>query len=481
MISKIKKNYVYNISYQLFALLVPLITTPYISRILQADGVGVYSFTYSIVRYFWLLSALGISTYGMRIIGTYQDDKEKRSQVFWELIVLKSILSVFFIILYILYVIFLADNKLVCVFQGINLIAVLFDITWLFQGMEEFGKVSLKNLVCKILNVVFIFVFIKNKNDLALYAFGMAFFQLLGNLSLWIQLKEIINKPKFKKVRLRKHLVTSLQLFIPSIAAQIFSVLDKSMIGWITKSSFENGYYEQSLKIVDMILVLVTTMSTVTVPRVAKAYKENNLKEINDILSKSFNFVFFISIPMIFGLIAVSSTFVPIFFGEGFEKSVLILNILSVMFLIMGINSIIGTQYLVSTNQQLIHTKYLFIGGIVNIILNIILISRIGAVGAAIASVVGELTIGILELHYLSSTKQVDVKKIFINIYKYLISACIMYILVLILLNNLGGIFGMVISVIIGIFIYGTMLIIFRDKFFLNEIKVIVYKLKKES
>ena len=135
MKSSIKKNYFYNVSYQIFALIVPLITTPYVSRVLGAGGIGEYSYTFAIIKYFWLLSALGAATFGAKSIGIVQENKEKRSYAFWNLFSLKVILSLFFIILYILYVIFFAENRVIAFIQGINLIAVMFDITWFFQGM----------------------------------------------------------------------------------------------------------------------------------------------------------------------------------------------------------------------------------------------------------------------------------------------------------------------------------------------------------
>ena len=200
MKSSIKKNYFYNASYQIFALLVPLVTTPYISRVLGAEGIGTYSYTYSMLRYFWLLSVLGAATFGARSIGINQEDKEKRSYCFWNLFSLKIILSITFIGLYLLYVSFIAESKLIALIQGINLIAVLFDITWFFQGMEDFKKVTIKNFLIKILNIIYIFVFIKDRDDLFLYVFGLAFFLLLGNLSLWISLPKYISKISIRKL-----------------------------------------------------------------------------------------------------------------------------------------------------------------------------------------------------------------------------------------------------------------------------------------
>lgn len=478
MKSNIKKNYLFNVSYQIFALIVPVITTPYISRVLSVEGIGIYSYTYSMVRYFWLLAALGISTLGCRSIGIYQDDRKERSIEFWNLFLLKLILSILMGFLYILYVGFIANNKVIALIQGIYLIGVVFDITWLFQGMEDFKKISIKNFTIKILNVIYIFVFIKTQNDLIKYVFGLAFFTLIGNLSLWGNIKYYIDFVELKKLKPLKNLKLALQLFIPSVASQIFSVFDKSMIGWFSGESSENGYYEQALKIIDMTLVIITTLSTVMIPRIAKEYCNKNNNKIVEYLDKSFKFVFMSAIPMTIGIISVSSIFVPWFFGTEYTNSIYILYILSWLYIFMGINSLTGTQYLVSTNQQNKHTKYLIIGGLFNIVLNIILIPRLQARGAAIASVVGEAVVSILEIYYLNKTKQYKARKILKETKTYIISGIFMGIVLFIvkrMLNN--NIRLMLTMVVIGSIVYVMSLILLKDELVLEEIKKIKKKL----
>ena len=476
MKNSIKKNYFYNVSYQIFALLVPLITTPYISRVLGAEGIGTYSYTYSMLRYFWLLSALGAATFGARSIGIYQENKEKRSYCFWNLFSLKFILSITFIGLYVLYVFLIAQDKFIALIQGINLIAVLFDITWFFQGMEDFKRITIKNFLIKILNVVYIFIFIRDKNDLPLYVFGLAFFLLIGNLSMWTSLPKYISKVSIKKLNPFLYLKPVLQLFIPSVAAQMFSVFDKSMIGWFTGDAAENGYYEQALKIVDMSLVLITTMGSIMIPKISREYSKGNNKEVKDYITKSLKFTFLISIPMTLGIISISKLFVPIFFGEEYMKSSDILNVLSFLFIFMGINSVTGSQYLISTGQQNKHTKFLLIGGGINIVLNIILIPKFMSIGASIASVIGEATISILELHYLNKTKQYNSKGIIKYVYKYLISGIIMLVSILLFEKYISTLIGILFVVAIGAIIYFAILIILRDDLLLNEVK----KLKKK-
>lgn len=482
MKSNVKVNYMFNVSYQIFALIVPLITTPYISRVLGAEGVGEYSYTYAMVRYFWILSALGTATFGIRNIGIFQKDKEKRSYCFWNLFFLKVILSTIFIVLYIIYVSTFTQNKLISFLQGINLIAVMLDITWFFQGMEEFKRISIKNFIIKILNVIYIFVFVKSEKDLWLYAFGLAFFLLIGNISLWGSLKGYITKVSLKKLKPFTYLKPVMILFIPSVATQIFSIFDKSMIGWFTKNAEENGYYEQALKIIEMALVLITTMGTIMIPRISRKYSEGKKGEIKTYMDKSLKFSFMLALPMALGIGAISEKFVPIFFGEGYIKSIYLLNILSLLFIFMGLNSVTGSQYLISTGQQSKHVKFLLIGGGINVLLNAILIPKFMSIGAAIASVIGEGTITILELNYLRKTKQYNVKNIFKNMFFYMIASITMFIIMVILMKHINSLLGILFAIAFGAIIYFAMLtFIFKDEMLIGEFYKIKNKLLKKE
>lgn len=476
-----KVNYLFNVGYQVFALLVPLITTPYISRVLGADGTGVYSYTYSIMRYFWLLSTLGIATYGTKAIGIWQESKEKRSQIFWDIFSLKVILSTILLIAYFLYVIFIAKNKNIAAIQSLYLIGVLFDISWFYQGIEDFKSISIRNFIVKALSVFFIFAFVKDKNDLPIYIIGHAGFLLIGVLIIWIPLKKYINKPNIKKLKPFKCFMPALMLFIPSITTQIFAVLDKSMIGWLTGSMEQNGYYEQAFKIIDMIMVIITTLGTVMIPKVSREFKNGNTAVIIKSLDTSFKFIFFLSLPMCLGVIIVSPIFVPWFFGKDFTQATSILQILSVLFIFMGLNSVTGTQYLISTNQTNKHIVMLLIGGGVNVLCNFLLIPKIAANGAAIGSLAGEIVIAILEISYLQITKQYKFTNIIKSCYKFVIAVLIMSAIGFAITKFMPStVLTMILTAVICTAIYVFALLLMKEKFVLDEINTILKRIKKQ-
>ena len=237
----IKKNYIFNVAYQILTILTPLITAPYLSRVLQPDGIGRVSFAESIVSYFSLVAVMGISSYGQREISYVQNDVAKHSEVFWNAKILGFCTAGITIVIYIIFSLLQKENATLYLILTLNLVANFFDITWFFQGMEDFAKTVTRNAIVKIMQICYIFLFVKDKTDLPLYV---------------------------------------LSLFIPSVAIQIYTVLDKTMIGVITGSEYENGYYEQAMKISKMLLVLVTSLSTVMVPRIGHLFENNKKDEI---------------------------------------------------------------------------------------------------------------------------------------------------------------------------------------------------------
>jgi len=321
----ITKNYIYNVSYQVLALITPLITTPYLSRVLEADGIGIYSFTAAVVSYFNMFASLGTLTYGNREISYLQDDRKARSQAFWEIEFLSLITTSICAVAYICFVLFGAgDNQLFFAIQIFTLLTVGVDVVWFFQGMEEFKKIIKRNLIVKAISILSIFLFIKTSADLNKYLLIYALSVFIGNLSLCLYLPKYITKVSIKSLELKKHLKPTIALFIPQIATQIYTVLDKTMIGSLIADKAEVGFYEQSQKIVKVILTIVTSLGTVMLPRIANKFANGQKEEIKKNILTSFNFVYFLSMPMVFGLIAVTKDLIPWFLGEGFEKSIYI-------------------------------------------------------------------------------------------------------------------------------------------------------------
>lgn len=472
----IKLNYTYNLIYQILVLITPLITTPYLSRILEADGIGKCSFVESVCSYFVLFATLGLTTFGQREVSYVQNRKHERSVVFWETNILKLFTSSISIITYLGFALANEDCLLYLVLI-FNLFSVVINITWFFQGLEEFGKIVLRNSIVNILGVAYVFLFVKTKNDILIYLFGISFFQFFGNLTLWFRLPQYIEKPNIKELHPFRHIRTVISLFVPTIAIQVYTVLDKTMIGIITSNSFENGYYEQSVKIVRIVLTLVTSLGTVMIPRIGYYFQNGKENDVRAYMYRAYRFVWFLGIPLCLGLISVSPVFVPWFFGEGYEKVTSIIGILAFLILAIGINNVTGMQYLIPTKRQNLFTLTVIIGSLTNLILNYFLIIHYQSIGAAIASVAAESVIAIIQI--ILVRKELEPKIIASSSIRYIFSGIVMYCYILYIRKYcIPNILSTLFLVISGAIVYFSLLLILKDNFFIDNIKNIINKIR---
>lgn len=477
----IKKNFIFNIAYQILILVTPLIVTPYLSRVLGVDGVGEYSYANSIVSYFLLFAVLGTSTYGQRAIGYAQKSKEDRSRTFWEIFIFRLLTGIVTLGIYAIYMFFFAPQASFTLYAilALNIINVIVDVSWFMQGMEEFGKTATTSIIFRVLNIVCVFLFVKQQSDLWKYAFISIGFTVLGNLCLWFFLSK--NLCKVRGVRPFRDLKSILQLFLPTIATQIYLVLDKSMIGWFSDGYTENGYYEQADKIIKMALTAVTALGIVMIPRVSRLHKEGNTEQVEYYIYKSYRYIWMMAIPIMCGLIAVSSIFVPVFFGDGYEKCKVIIPILSILTILIGLSNVAGMQYFVPTGRQNVLTVTVVIGAAINVALNAILIPFFASLGAAIASVVAELCVTIAGLIYLKKKKLFELIPIFVCSWKYWIAGAIMFGVVFAIHYFVPTtIWALVVLVAVGIAVYFAMLLILQDTMLMEFLRKIIGGLKSK-
>ncbi len=477
MAKSVKKNYIYNLIYQIVAIILPFITTPYLSRVLGATNIGIYGYTLSISAYFILFGSLGIALYGQREIAYEQNNIKKYSKSFIEILSLRIITMTISLALF--YLIFCINGEFNNYFKilTLELIANTLDISWFFQGLEEFKKTVGRNLIIKTISVILIFIFVKTKNDLNIYFIIYTVSILIGNLSLWLYLPKFITLKYIKKLNLKKHFKATLVLFIPQIAIQIYTILDKTMLGTIIVNKAEVGYYTQAEKMIKLMLTIITSLGTVMLPRIASSYAKGDSETIKIYITRAFNLVFLISIPMIVGIVCISNVFVPWFFGKGYDKVIPIMIILTPILLFIGMSNVIGMQYLLPTKKQKEYTYSVIIGAIVNFLINIILIPRYGAIGAAIGTIIAEATVTVSQIFY--TKKYIDYKKILKLTKNYFISSIVMLIMILIIKITMGNsLFSMFVQIGVGVTAYGICLLILKDKFvqyfiniFLNYIK----------
>ena len=350
--NKVKKNYFYNLAYQIFSLITPLLVTPYVSRVLGTAGVGQYSFCYAIVSYFVLFATLGFNTYAQREISRVQEDRHAQSTIFWEIFIARFVsVGISLIVLFIVIFFGIKDDvyqKLLLI-MSINVIAIFFDVAYLFQGKEEFGTIVLWNVIIKILGIVGIFVFVKNESHLWVYTLCQSVVLIGSNLALWTRLPKALVKIKIQELNIRRHYIPTIKLFVPTIAISVYTTLDKTLIGFLIPgiadtgekiADIENGFYDQAEKIVKMAMTIITSLGTVMIPRNSHAIATGNVEEFQRNVSGALKFVFFLGIPIMFGLAAIAFNFSPWFFGPGYEKVPSLMMVFSLLVLIIGLSNV---------------------------------------------------------------------------------------------------------------------------------------------
>lgn len=473
----IKKNLAFRIVYNILTIITPLITAPYVSRVLGGDGVGVYSYTQSIATYFTMFAALGTAEYGAREIARCRDDKEICSNVFWEIEFLTIITSAISLLVWI--VLILIDKTYSIYFLALTpaIIATAADISWLYTGIEKIHYTVIWNMICKILGVLGVLLIIKSKDDLTLYIFMMSIITLIGNLSMWLFLKKEVNKPNFKTIHVVKHFKETLKYFITSVAISVYTVLDKTMIGVLTKDSFQNGYYEQANKIINLAKTFaISSINSTLSPRMSYLFSNGEKDEINRRINNSLDLELLLSIGSCFGIIGIAKNFVPWFFGDGYEPVITLLYLMAPLIPIISFSTCLGSHFYVPDGRVMQSTRLTIVGSIVNICINAPLILLFGANGAVMATLIAETVISILYVHY--SEGYMNLATIIKLASKKLLAGVIMTMVVIWLGNYLHGNITLVIfaQIFVGLIVYGLILLILKDESTTKLINIIKEK-----
>lgn len=469
----IKKNYLYNTLYKVLTMIIPLITAPYISRVIGSEGVGIYSYTNSNVTYFILFAALGTTSYGEREIAMHRDNPQEASKLFWEIELLSLATTGVATAAWLIWTILSKQYTVYYLVLTLSVIAVAFDISWYFAGYEKFKYIAIRNTLVKVAGTILLFVFVRAKSDTLLYVGILAATGLLGNISMWTYLPKLLSKIDFHDLHpFRKHLKQTFAYFIPAIATSVYTVLDKTMIGAITNSKSQNGYYEQATKIITMIESLLFSLNTVMSARQAYLFSTGKTDEIKDKINTSFEFLFALGIPFMFGVAGIAKNFVPWFFGKGFDPVIKILWVMSPLPLVITVSNILGSQYLTPSGQRVRSSKGIIAGAVTNLVLNSVMIPKYGAVGATVASVIAESVISIIYMHM--SKGYAAWSQLFHIASKKFIAGIIMFAVVILIGGNASGsILISILQIVIGALVYGIVLVIMKDNFAKNAINMV--------
>ncbi|MDR1896637.1 MAG: flippase [Prevotellaceae bacterium] len=392
----LKKNVAYNTILSVSNVAFPIITTPYVSRILGVENIGIVNFAVTYASYFALFAVLGIPMYGMREIAKQNNNPEGRNRVFSELFVITVLSTIIFSLVYLVTIFSvpaLYHDREFLLITGISVFFVPFNVDWFFSGREKFKLVTLRTLAAKLIAVGGLFIFVRTREDIIPYLI----LTIAANLSsqIWnfgYMLKTEV-KFRFKKLQIKKHLNAVLVLFASNIAISIYTMLSTLILGFMSDYT-QVGYYTSAIKVSNIILPIVIAMSPVMIARINTIKGESNSHEqITNLLNRSFGYMMMLAVPATIGLMMVAPRFVPVFFGEEFIPATVSLQILSLLIIVIGISNLFGWQALVAMGHEKKFLIAVLFGTVSNFCLNILLVKPYGSLGASVASVIAEIMV----------------------------------------------------------------------------------------
>lgn len=396
--SSLKKNLAYNVAYQILVIILPLITAPYVSRVLGADGLGTYSYIFSIVTYFGLFGMLGIENHGNRSVALVRDNRQKVSEAFSNTYIIQLCTTVIALLLYFLFIYcWFSGDKTIAYIESIIVLSYVLDITWFFFGLEQFAVTVTRNAIIKIATVVAIFIFVRSREDLWIYALIMSCGMLFSQIYLWLRIRKYADfcKPSWSQVK--SNIKPVLMLFIPAIAYSIYKLLDKVMLGAMSSMS-QVGLFDNAEKIINIPSSLITAFGTVMMPRITVLLGTGDEHRISYLNKISVRYFTLLVVGAAFGLAGICNVLAPVYFGSEFVGSAPIIAGLGFSLIFVTWANVIRTQYLIPNKLDKPYVISSVIGALANLAVNIILIPKFAGIGAMIGTIIAEFTVFFVQL-----------------------------------------------------------------------------------
>lgn len=402
----------------------PLITFPYVSRVLLPSGTGKVAFATSVISYFSMFAQLGIPTYGIRACAQVRDDKYKLSKVVHELCIINFIMMLLSYLVFfggIVFVERLRNEKILFVIMGSMILFNSIGMEWLYKALEEYTYITIRSIVFKAIAVSMMLIVVKSQGDYVIYGAISIFAASASNVMNCINAHKYITLKPIENYNFRQHIKPILIFFGMSCATTIYTNFDTVMLGFM-KSDVDVGYYNAAIRIKSILVSIITSLGTVLLPRAAYYIEHDLREEFNYIARKSINFVYIIALPMIIYFIVYAPECIYFLSGNAYEGSILPMQILMPTLLFIGLTNILGIQIMVPLEMEKWVLNSYIIGAIVDLIINILLIPKMGASGAAIGTLIAEIAVMI----YQYSKAKTRVREMFSEVdYKKLVCALI--------------------------------------------------------
>ena len=455
--SKLKKNLGYQTIYQILNTCIPLITSPYLARVLGAEKQGVFSYTQSIINYFTLFAMLGVENYGTRTIANCGDDREKRSKSFWNIYFFQMCCTLLSIGIYVVYLTRIcSQNVYIAFLQIFYLLGSLVDINWLFFGVEKFKTTVSRNMIIRISSVVLILSTVRKPSDLWIYTLIMAGSTFLSNIILWFFASKEVDVKAIRTVSKKevvKHIKPNLVLFVPLMAMSVYHIMDKTMLGLLSTYK-QVGYYYNADKIINIPIGILIGIGTVMLPRMTALNSNGLINEAKKLFLLSIELIVAVSSAMACGIFAISVEFTPLFFGSGYDECIRVIMMLSPILVIKGLSLVVRMQYLIPNQKEKIFIESVFWGAGINLIVNLLLIVRLGALGAAIGTMAAELVSCFWQ--YKKINKYISCSSV---IYKSMVYVLFGVVMIIVVRIFCGGIVALVFEILTGVVVYSLLCI----------------------
>lgn len=412
--SSLKRNFIMNAILTMSSFIFPLISFPYVSRILLPEGTGKVSFATSLIAYFVMFAQLGIPTYGVRACARVRDDKEKLSRTAHELLIINLVMTAVSYAVLALALIFvprLRQERLLYIVVSFTIFFTTIGMEWLYKALEQYTYIAVRSIAFKVVALVAMFVLVREKEDYVIYGGISILASSASYVTNFFHARRYIFMKPLGGYQFRPHLKAVMVFFAMSCASTIYTNLDTVMLGFMDTDTTV-GYYNAAVRIKNILVSIVTSLGTVLLPR-ASYYVEHKLwDQFRDITRKALNFVFVAATPMMLYFILFARDGIYLLSGPEYAGAVLPMQIAMPVLLFVGISNILGIQILVPMGRELSVLWSIVAGAVVDLVLNALLIPRFGAAGAATANMVAEGTVMVVQLVMLRKEVLPSMKKI---------------------------------------------------------------------
>lgn len=478
---RLQWNYIFHVSYQILTIILPIITAPYVSRVLRPEGVGQYSYATTWGLVYIMIAALGTGVYGIREISYVREDKHAVTRLFWEIMLLRILGTVLLAPFYLLQMWLQPEYRLIMAVVGVQILGAAFDISWLFQGLEDFKRTVARSMAVRIISVILIFTVVKNPHHVVRYTWINSLGVMLGNFALWFYLPRLLTGISWKELRVRRHIIPSCALLVPTLSIYIYTFCNKLILGLMTNDT-QVGYFSQPYSVITLLMTVSTSLSTVLVPNISHLIPENQMEEVQQLIRKSFRYVLFLGCPLMAGVICVSGVFVAWFFGPGYEASIPLMRMMAVLPVLVGPASITGMAVLVPMKKQNIYTGSILTAAGVSLILDLILIPKYQAIGATVAMLAAEGTVAVVQMYHVCRALKFGRKELFADSRNYWFAAALMIPVIVWMPEKLGNSFRtLLLMAITGAAVYILALIVLRDEYIRYILEAVKQYLKKKG